>query len=83
MVFFMSDYIPISCSLHDELEAAATLRKLCDIVYRVDGEDRVVTGGIADLYARNQIEYLLLDSGVEIRLDCLIQFNGKDFGGNP
>lgn len=76
----MPEYIPISCSLHDELEAAATLRKTCDIVYCVDGEGRNVTGLIADLYAREQIEYMLLDTGLEIRLDDLLQFNGKAFG---
>ena len=52
----MSHYPPISCSLHDELEAAATLQKLCDIVYRVDGEELTVTGQIADLWmARIQV----------------------------
>jgi transcriptional antiterminator Rof (Rho-off) len=76
----MSHYTPISCSLHDELEAAATLQKLCDIVYRVDGEELTVTGQIADLYAQDQIEYMQLDNGLKIRLDDLIRFNGKAFG---
>jgi len=75
----MAEYIPISCSLHDELEAAATLRKPCEVVYRVDGVEQVVTGCIADLYAREGVEFMLLDNKKEIRLDYLTRFNGKSF----
>ena len=78
--FFMAEYKPISCSLHDELESAATLRKLCDVVYRVAGGETVTTGRIVDLYAREGAEYLLLDNGQEIRLDYLVRLNGQNFG---
>lgn len=77
----MADYIPISCSLHDELEAAATLRQMCDVVYGTGGDKTETNGVIDDLYARDGVEYLRLDSGLEIRLDHLIRLNGKDFGG--
>lgn len=77
----MADYTPISCALHDELEAVATLRKKCDIVYGTNGNVFEASGVIADLYARDGIEYLCLDGGLEIRLDHLIGVNGKDFGG--
>jgi len=76
----MAEYRPISCSLHDELESASTLRKLCDVVYRVAGVDTVTTGRIVDLYAREGVEYLLLDNGQEIRLDYLVRLNGQSFG---
>ncbi len=75
----MAEYRPISCSLHDELEAAATLRKPCEVVYRVDGVERVVTGRVVDLYARAGVEWMLLDNKKEIRLDHLVRFNGKSF----
>lgn len=32
-------YRPIACSLHDELEALATLRRTCEIRYRPVGHD--------------------------------------------
>lgn len=76
----MAEYKPISCSLHDELEAAATLRKPCEVIYRVAGVETVMTGRIVDLYARDGVEYLLLDNKKEIRLDHVVRFNGQSFG---
>ena len=75
----MAGYIPISCSLHDELEAAATLGKPCEVVHRVDGVETITTGRVVDLYARAGVEYLLLDNKKEIRLDHLLRFNGQKF----
>ena len=77
----MAEYIPISCSLHDELESAATLRQKCEILYQDRSDTCKVVGVIADLYARDGVEYLRLDSGLEIRLDQLVRLNDKDFGG--
>ncbi|MDA0709547.1 MAG: hypothetical protein O3B73_04970 [bacterium] len=77
----MSDYFPISCSLYDELESAATLRNPCNVVLCVDGETRSLTGRITDLYSRHGVEYLLLDGLVEIRLDGIHYVNGISFGG--
>lgn len=79
-ILAMSDYIPISCSLHDELESVATLRKVCEILYWEAGKTHKIVGVIVDLYARDRVEYLRLDNGLEIRLDGVTALNGKAFG---
>ena len=74
-------YIPISCAFYDELEALATLRKEANISY--SGEDQrtiQVSGKIRDFFIREGAEYLLLDTGQEIRLDNIISVNGKIMG---
>ena len=73
-----TDYVPISCSYYDELEAWATLKTNCTIIYQPPGEEQQVTQGvITNLYTREKIEYLELDKGMTIRLDQLISVNGK------
>ena len=75
-------YQPISCNFYDELEALATLRKNCEIVYRNEQEELNTTSGIIkDLYIREKVEYLLLDHGMEIRLDRLNTVDGKALKG--
>lgn len=77
----MSDYIPISCLFYDLLEAAATKRTVCEIVYGTSNGIDEIQGRIVDLYSKSDVEYLRLDNGVEIRLDALVCFNGQRFGG--
>ena len=75
-------YIPISCSFYDELEALATLRKEAIILFREhDGVKTIeARGKIKDFFIREGAEFLLLDTGLEIRLDYLISVNGKVMG---
>lgn len=59
-------YIPIDCSLYDHYEAAATLKQKV----RLDlGNGTGLQGRIVDLFVRDRIEWLRLDSGAEVRLD--------------
>jgi Rho-binding antiterminator len=77
-----TDYQPIDCSLHDRLEALATLRQECDVVYRdVDGERRETRERIVDVFARAGEELVRLESGTEIRLDRLEAVEGVAYGG--
>ncbi len=74
-------YIPISCSFYDELEALATLRQTALIKYaEADTVTKTAEGKIVDFFIRDGAEYLLLNSGMEIRLDHLISVNGKIMG---
>ena len=74
----MEEYIPINCNFYDELEALATMKKTCQIIFRHEnGGISTIRGVIFDLYTRNKIEYLTLDSGLEIRLDKLMEVDGK------
>jgi Rho-binding antiterminator len=74
----MEKYIPISCSYYDELEALATLRKECEIVFTDEnGKQTSIRGIIKTFFIRDKTEYMQLESGVEIRLDFLISVDGK------
>ena len=70
-------YTPISCELYDELELAA-LRKTAVTLALADGViDHVI---IKNLETRKDDgEYMITESGLEIRLDEIISFNGKPF----
>lgn len=79
----MTDYKPISCSLHDVLESIAVLRETADIVYEDEtGRQHHVKSHIRDIYSKSREEFLVLDDGTEIRLDRLRLVNEKWFGGS-
>lgn len=70
-------YQPISCAYYDELEARATLGRVCTIRYRDEsGEEQETRGRIVNLFTRQKIEYLQLDSGFTLRLDRLVSVDG-------
>ena len=71
------NYTPVSCDFYDELEALATMRKSCEIIFMNNGGRSQIRSSIADLYTREKVEYLKTESGLEIRLDNLIQVDGK------
>jgi Rho-binding antiterminator len=72
-------YRPINCAYYDELEALATLHRRCLIHYLApNGQPLEAEGQIKDFFIRDKVEYLLLDSGLEIRLDCLLSVNDKE-----
>ena len=71
-------YQAVSCSFYDELEALATLHRLCTIRYRTETSEVVgIESKIIDLYTANKSEFLKLQDGTEIRLDRLISVDGK------
>ncbi len=76
-------YTPINCDLYDELEILAMRRQKTEIVYSVDGEETVLQDAlIKNVYSREKVEYLKLESGEEIRLDSLQKVDGKLFKGH-
>ncbi|MEP0820678.1 MULTISPECIES: Rho-binding antiterminator [Trichocoleus] len=71
-------YQAVSCSFYDELEALATLHRICTIRYRTEtGEAASIESKIINLYTANKSEFLKLQDGTEIRLDRLISVDGK------
>ncbi len=76
MVKKENTYQSISCSYYDQLEAYATQRTRCSIAHKMDGNEQIIDGFIADLFAKDGAEYLKLDNGTVIRLDHLISING-------
>ena len=74
----MNKYVPINCSYYDELEAAAVQRRNVVIAYRDEnGATQEVETRIKDLYARNKEEFMVLENGLEFRLDRLVSIDGK------
>ena len=72
-----STYVPISCNYHDLLETLATTHKPALIRYRgVEGGVQERTAAIADVFARNGVEYLVLSTGETVRLDRLLEVDG-------
>ena len=64
---------PISCDVHDVLEALASRRQVADVRFR--GADSAVQHRrtvITDLFARDGAEYMVLGSGETVRLDQLV-----------
>jgi Rho-binding antiterminator len=65
----MEEYQPISCSFYDRLEEAATIARVVKLKYFEKAELIEVRDKINTFKIRNKVEYLILDSGQEIRLD--------------
>lgn len=73
-----SKYQPINCSYYDELEAIATLRKMVEVEYYDNNLPvKVNNVGINDLFTKESEEFVVLTNGLTIRLDRLIQVDGK------
>ncbi|MCY7409779.1 MAG: hypothetical protein LH473_05865 [Chitinophagales bacterium] len=74
----MKKYIPISCNYYDELEALATLKKTCIIIFKDEAEREIsISGVIKTFFIKDKTEFLQLGSGEGIRLDRLISVDGK------
>jgi Rho-binding antiterminator len=69
-------YQKISCSYYDQLEALATKRTHCVIVFLSEGKEETAEGVITDLFSKEGAEFLQLDKGITIRLDHLVSVNG-------
>jgi Rho-binding antiterminator len=74
----MNDYYLVDCDFHDQLEALATLRQMCQICYStITGEIVEVQSQIIDVYSANKADFLKLKDGTEVRLDHLVSVNGQ------
>jgi Rho-binding antiterminator len=73
----MSDYVPISCHFYDELEALAVKKELCKVVYFEGKKQIYLEDYIVDFRTKAKEEFVILKSGLEIRLDYLTSVNGK------
>ena len=74
----MDSYTPVSCDFHDRLEAIATLRQICRIVYRQAADETTeVAGRIVDVYAADHADYLKLEDGSVIRLDRIVSVDDQ------
>jgi transcriptional antiterminator Rof (Rho-off) len=74
-----SKYYPISCTLHDELESLATLQKKVTIVYSYQEQHILIEDRIKDIITEFGAEYMILSGGTKIRLDAIIECDGRTF----
>jgi Rho-binding antiterminator len=76
-------YKPISGDFYDELEAAATQGRNCEITYQdQDGSEQKIISPIKDLFTEGGIEYARLENRI-IPLNNITSLNGKTVGGGP
>lgn len=75
-------YNPISCSYYDELEAFATKKERCNIIYLSRGREAKIRDVIVDFQIINEAEHMILTSGTKIRLDTLVSVNDKRLDDN-
>lgn len=72
------NYVPIACHFYDELEALAVKRVKSKIVYSEDYIQKEIEDFIVDFKTLNKEEFMLLQSGLQIRLDKIISVNDKE-----
>ncbi|MBS1948534.1 MAG: hypothetical protein JST47_12275 [Bacteroidetes bacterium] len=72
-------YKPVSCNFYDELETLAIQHKDCDIVFWGEsGAKVIVHDRIRNLFTTgDKSEFLETGKGIQIRLDKIIEVDGK------
>ncbi len=73
-------YTPIACELYDQLELAAMRGREVCFELMAEGGSRTLTGVIADIWAKDGVEYLRLRSGESFRLDEMLAVDGEGVG---
>ena len=72
----MKPYQPINCNFYDILEATAVKRKTVSIVIIEDNIQKTIESKIIDLYAKDSIEYMIMENDKTIRLDQIVSVDG-------
>lgn len=70
-----SDYQPVSCDYHDQLEAAAMHKQEVELEFEAKGERVRERGIIADVFTREGAEYVKVAKpagSIELRLDQIL-----------
>lgn len=71
-----TSYKPIDCDFYDVLETAAVSKKYVKLHYFTDIREYLsVMSVVKDIYAQDGMEFLVLGSGEEIRLDRIIRID--------
>ncbi|MFK2822409.1 hypothetical protein [Arcobacter sp. YIC-80] len=69
-------YKPVACHFYDELESAAVKRTLNKIIFINDkNQEETIEDLIVDFKTIKKEEFAILKSGLQIRLDKIINFN--------
>lgn len=77
------DYVPVSCDFVDLIEHHTTLRTPLKISYLQDGLAVTASGQVVQTWEnKGGVEYVLLTSGLRIRMDHIIELAGKKPDGD-
>lgn len=75
-------YVPVAATFREELATYAAKRIYVSIQYFSDIREYLSTRAIIkEIYSHNDAEYLLLNTGEDIRLDRIIRVEGKPAPG--
>lgn len=79
-------YKPVNCSFMDEVEHLATQRKRGglgkgQVVYLSNDVEVTIEDAILTWQTRSGVEYLVLESGLEIRMDAVVSLYGVRASG--
>ena len=66
----------VNSYFHDKLEELALEKKQCEVIYFSTGGRVAIRGRIEGLYQNGDVAFLQMQSGLEIRLDKVIQVDG-------
>ena len=70
-------YTPISCEFFDQLNVAMQRKIPSTIVYLKNDEKITTKGLIKTMSVIDGIEYVILNSNEQLRLDTVLTFNGR------
>ncbi len=69
-------YKRIPCQVYDHFEIAAMRQKMVKIRYQdAQGNEEQIETTIVTLKTKDKVEYAILKSGIEIRLDWILQLD--------
>ena len=72
-------YTPISCEFFDQLNVAMK-RKIPSTVVYLENKEKITTKGlIKTMSVIDGIEYLVLNTNEQIKLDTVLTFNGRRY----
>ena len=72
-------YAPISCEFFDQLNVAMQ-RKIPSIVVYLKNDEKITSKGlIKTMSVIDGIEYLILNTNEQIKLDTVLTFNGRKY----
>ena len=72
-------YAPISCEFFDQLNVAMQRKIPSTVVYLKNDEKITSKGLIKTMSVIDGIEYLILNTNEQIKLDTVLTFNGRKY----
>ena len=72
-------YTPISCEFFDQLNVAMQRKIPSTFIYLENEEKKTLKGLIKTMSVIDGIEYVILNSNEQLRLDTVLTFNGRKY----